>query len=72
MSIGFSRCGGVFRAEQAIRRFVLLDGGEAAYGRLEAVVQGVVVYLAHLPQQHRPRARQQGEIVVEPGIAAPA
>ena len=43
----------------------LLDSGEAADRRVEAVVRLVVVALAHLAQQHRPGAGLDLEIVVE-------
>lgn len=46
----------VFVAEQAVGRLVFFDGWKTANRLMEAVVGIVVVTLAHLAQQHRPRA----------------
>ena len=56
---------GVLGAEQTVRRFVLLNGREAAHGRVEAVVLGIVIALADLAQQHVARTRLHLEIVVQ-------
>ena len=58
-------CCGVFVAEQTVGSFVFLNGGEAAYMRIEAVIGVIVVALADFTQQHRTCTFFDGEIVVE-------
>ncbi len=54
-----------FPAEQPVGGLVLLDGGEAAHGGLEAVVVLVVVGLGDLPQEHGAGAGLHLKVVVE-------
>ena len=56
---------GILGAEQAVGSLVLLDGGEAAHGGIEAVVVGIIVALADLTQQHIAGAGLHLEVVVQ-------
>ena len=51
-------------AEQAVRRFILLDFWEATHGWIEAVVGIIVVALAALAEQDSTRTRFDLEIVI--------
>ena len=51
-------------AEQAVRRFILLDFWEATHGWIEAVVGIIVVALATLTEQDSTRTRFDLEIVI--------
>ena len=48
----FLFCRRIFVAQQAVGCFVLFDLGEAAHGRIEAVVIAVIVALTHLAQKN--------------------
>ena len=59
-------CRRILVAEQPVGRLVLLDGGEAAHRRVEAVIRVVVVALADLSQEDRPAAGLHREVVIQP------
>ena len=61
-------CCGIFVAQQAVGRLILLNLGEASCRGIEAVVGVVVVTLADLAKQHCARAGLNGEVVIQPLI----
>jgi len=41
----FSFCLRILVAKQAVRRFILLNGGKTTHGRIETVIRGIIVAL---------------------------
>ena len=61
-------CGGIFGAEQAVGSFVLLNRGETAHRRIEAVIVRVVVALAYFANQDGACARLDFKIMIHTGL----
>ena len=63
-----SFCSGIFRAEQAVRRFILLNLGESADGLIETVVVLIIIAHGDFAQKYRASSRLQLKIMVHIGI----
>ena len=58
-------CLGILVAQQPVGFFVLLDGGETTYRRIETVIRIVVIALAYFSKQNRTGTLLHSKIMVQ-------